>query len=295
MSVPGATTFSIIVPTYNRAAWLSRCLGAVAALDYPRDRFEVIVVDDGGRGALDPVVAPYRDRLRLRLHRQENVGPASARNTGAALASGDHLAFTDDDCTPAPGWLDRFAVATTATPKALIGGRTVNALRSNPYAGASQTLVDYITHYYTAPRRSAFFASNNLAVPAALFAEVGGFDTTFPLAAGEDREFCDRWQARGLPIRYAADANVEHHHDLGLRAFLRQHVNYGRGSYQFHRAQAAREGQRIQLEGPRFYLDLVRFPFGRQTPTMAAAQSALLVVAQAANAAGFAAERRRAG
>ena len=74
-------------------------------LGYPQDRFEVIVVDDGSEPPMDSVVSFFRDRLELVLLSQANSGPAAARNTGAAQAKGKFLAFTDDDCTPAPDWL----------------------------------------------------------------------------------------------------------------------------------------------------------------------------------------------
>ena len=62
--------FSVIVPTYSRPAALSECLTALAALDYPPERFEVIVVDDGSDQPLDHVVYPFREKLTLQLFRQ---------------------------------------------------------------------------------------------------------------------------------------------------------------------------------------------------------------------------------
>ena len=97
--------FSIIVPTYNRPRQLADCLRALSALDYPRRRFEVIVVDDGSASPLAEVVAPFHPLFRLTLVTQDNAGPAAARNTGAALAQGEFLAFTDDDCLPSGRWL----------------------------------------------------------------------------------------------------------------------------------------------------------------------------------------------
>lgn len=59
---------------------------------------------------------------------------------------------------------------------------------------------------------TGFFASNNLAVPAGEFKRLGGFDVDFPLAAGEDRDFCARWNEAGLPSHYAPDARIWHRH-----------------------------------------------------------------------------------
>ncbi|HSW49772.1 MAG TPA: glycosyltransferase, partial [Bryobacteraceae bacterium] len=69
--------FSIVIPTYERSPSLRRLLEAVADLDYPRDRFEVVVVDDGTEVPLGPVVAGFQERFQLRLLRQRNSGPAA--------------------------------------------------------------------------------------------------------------------------------------------------------------------------------------------------------------------------
>lgn len=97
--------FSLIIPTYARPKQLGNCLESLTQLIAPRSGFEIIIVDDGNPESLEPVVAPFREKLNLRLLRQENGGPAKARNTGAAAARGRHLAFTDDDCRPEPNWL----------------------------------------------------------------------------------------------------------------------------------------------------------------------------------------------
>src|SRR5204863_3960920 len=89
---------TIVVPTHERPAALAACLESLVALDYPREDFEVVVVDDGGRTPLEPLLDPVRNRLDVRLVRQERAGPAAARNAGAEHAQGDLLLFTDDDC-----------------------------------------------------------------------------------------------------------------------------------------------------------------------------------------------------
>src|SRR5262249_39896599 len=144
---------------------LKACLTALAHLDYPQKHFEVIVVDDGGKSPLEAVVATYADRLDLLLLRQSHAGPAAARNTGAAHAKGQFLAFTDDDCRPATDWLRAFAMRFATAPDHAIGGRTLNALVDNPYATASQLIIDFVyAHYNADPSQARFFASNNLAL-----------------------------------------------------------------------------------------------------------------------------------
>ena len=158
--------FSIIIPTYERPRQLATCLQALTRLSYPPDRFEAIVVDDGSEKPLNGVVDPLRHRLEVVLLSQPNAGPATARNTGAAQARGRFLVFTDDDCTPAPNWLNTLAKRFAATPDCAIGGRTLNKLPNNPFSAASQILIDYLYDFYNSdPNQAHFFASNNLALP----------------------------------------------------------------------------------------------------------------------------------
>ena len=231
--------FSVIVPTYNRPRQLADCLWALSDLDYPRQRFEVIVVDDGGDTPLTDVVAAFQSLFRLTLVTQENAGPGAARNTGAACAQGSFLAFTDDDCLPAGHWLKALAARFAADPRQAVAGRTINALPHNPFATASQIIIDMVHAYYNAdPRKARFSASNNLALPTDLFRSLGGFDETF--RTSEDRDLIDRWLHRGHRLIYAPEVLVYHAHLLTWRGYCRLHFSYGQGAFRFHRVRARR-------------------------------------------------------
>ena len=88
------------------------------------------------------------------------------------------------------------------------------------------------------------FRANNLALPEDRFRAIGGFDTIFPLAASEDREFCDRWLHHGFQMTYAPEAVVYHARALTFRSFWRQHFKYGRGAFHFHQVRARLGGRR---------------------------------------------------
>lgn len=281
-------SLSIIIPTYARPERLASCLQSLSRLDYPRDRFQVIVVDDGSETAPETVVEGFRERFDVTLLTQSRQGPATARNTGALRAKGQFLAFTDDDCEPAANWLKALASRFAETPDCAVGGRTLNALEKNPYSVASQMLVDYLYRYYNKdPHKAIFFTSNNLALPADRFRTIGGFDATFRRAAGEDREFCDRWIHRGYRMIYAPEAVVSHSHFLNSRGFCRQHFNWGQGAFHFHQLSASREQGGLRLEPFRFYLNLLRYPFSQMQALQALLLTTSLVISQAANAAGF--------
>jgi GT2 family glycosyltransferase len=285
--------FSIIIPTCGRPRQLTACIQSLAALRFPRDQFEVVVVDDGDDISLDGIVAPFCNTLELRLIRQANAGPAIARNTGGLHATGEFLAFTDDDCAPAPGWLTALVRHFAKHPDWMIGGRTINALPDNPYSTASQLLVDYLYGYYNAKSEDAvFFTSNNLALSAHHFRAVGGFDQRFPIAAAEDREFCDRWISTGHRMVYAPDAIVYHSHSLTCRKFLQQHFGYGRGAYAYHRIRAERGAGAVKVEPLSFYSQLLKYPLSQSHhKDQAVILTALLLGTQVLNAAGFFWER----
>jgi cellulose synthase/poly-beta-1,6-N-acetylglucosamine synthase-like glycosyltransferase len=278
---------SVIVPTRGRPEQLAECLSALAALDYPRDRLEAIVVDDGGgESALEPLLTSLGNRLEIRLIRRVRGGPAAARNTGADQARGELLLFTDDDCRPAPDWLRRLAEEHADAPDVAIGGHTHNALPANPYATVSQLIIDAGYARHNVDRSDArFFTSNNLAVPATGYHQLGGFTAQF--TTSEDRDFCDRWVESGRRMHYVPAAVVHHAHRLTLRGFWRQHFAYGRGARQFHREHRMRTGARIELE-PGFYGGLHRTAWrGRRLPEALKLQL-IIVVWHVANAAGFA-------
>lgn len=279
--------FSIVIPTYNRPERLASCLKAIAKLNYPRDLFEVIVVDDGSKTPLDSVVKPLQEEIKIKLLRQANAGPAAARNRGAAEAQGEFLAFTDDDCQPTADWLTKFAASFADAPQAMLGGKTINALANNPFSTASQKLIDYLYEYYNpAKGKDAFFASNNIAMPTANFKALNGFDVSFPLAAAEDRDFCDRWN-RAYPMVYVPEAQIAHYHKLDLASFWRQHFGYGRGAFCFHQIRSQRAAKEIEVEPLSFYFDLLSYPFEDTSEQPKILISVLFFLSQVANVAGF--------
>lgn len=291
---PGDTTspgtrFSVIIATFNRPDELTQCIRAIAGLQYPRDGFEVIVVNDGGAsGRLDHLAGIAGD-VDLRLVSKPNAGPGAARNAGAAVARGEFLAFVDDDCLPPPDWLTRLAAAVEKYPDALIGGRTINALNGNLFSQASQTLVDYVYAYYNEPgaSRNEFFASNNMTLSADAFRAMGGFDELFRTA--EDRELCNRWWTSGGKFRYEPEILMHHAHRLNLLSLHRQHFGYGRGALPYWEKSGSGGVRGINIEPLSFYAGMLTFPFkkGDRFPVLV---SALILFTQVSNAAGFAYE-----
>lgn len=281
---PDAPFLSVIVPTFLRPANLAGCLEALAAQRYPRDRFEVIVVDDGSGQPPHDVVGALRARLTVLLVEGPHGGPALARNIGASRACGSALVFTDDDCRPHPEWLAAIAARLGADPTAGVGGRVINELAGNWYSEASQAVVSYVYEYYAGTPES-FFCTDNLALSASGFRAIGGFDVISVGLTGEDRDLCERWRASGRPLTYAPEAIVLHAHALTLRTFLRQHWRYGRDAVDVYRNRRHRTGRAARPE-LHFYAGLLASPFRAGFGVSAPCIALLIGASQIAYAAG---------
>jgi cellulose synthase/poly-beta-1,6-N-acetylglucosamine synthase-like glycosyltransferase len=233
--------FSVVIPTFNRPVRLVACLESLTRLDY--EAWELIVVNDGGEHSFTAVSNQLCRRLPLRLATIGQRGPAAARNYGASLARGTHLAFTDDDCRLPPDWLRRLAVQFQADPElAAVGGRplTPQSILQHPDALGSrvwQFLNDFLNQYLVDAQGNALLLlSNNVAYQREAFTALGGFDETFPLAAAEDMELGYRLLAQGYRQRYVPDITVWHDHQMNGWGHLRQQFRYGRGAHFFYMA-----------------------------------------------------------
>jgi len=277
--------FSIIVPMYNRPERLADCLKSLSRLDYPPNRFEVIVVDDGSHVSPEPVVAPFLGCFDVTLVTQKHCGPGAARNNGAARARGEFLAFTDSDCMPASNWLQNLAALFAGEPGHAIGGQTLNFPSDNLYSTACQTMRDVVYAYYNPQHgKMQFFPSSNLAMPADRFHAIGGFDPTF--TKSEDRELCNRWQHRGFHMTYAPEVVVYHDHPYTFQTFWRRYFNGGRFAFRFHQTAAGRGTRSLGVDF-KFYLNLFRNLFSQEQGSRAFWAAVLLMVSQIANATGF--------
>ncbi len=227
---------SVIVCTRNGHRTLGACLGALARQSY--ERYEVIVVDDGSRPGLAALCGGFAG---VRYLRQEASGLGVARNAGASVAEGSILAYTDDDCIPETDWLsflvrafDDPAVGAAGGPN--VAPRPVTAAQAcviaAPGAPAQVLLND---------REAEHIPGCNLAVRAAVFAEVSGFGAEYH-AAGDDVDFCWKVLSRGWRIAPVPSAVVWHYRRFTVRAYLRQQAGYGKAEALLMRSHRDRFG-----------------------------------------------------
>ena len=258
--------FSIVIPTYNRKDLLRRCLAAATNQDYPD--YEVIVVDDGSTDGTGEMV--QREFPQVRYIRQEpNRGPAAARNRGIEAATGEIIAFTDDDCEPPLDWLSELA----AGFERYLEAGAVGGIQEAPKAVQQHNLLARYEQFLTrrvygvgehpVVGRPAPGGTNNLAVRRDLLQRLGGFDETFPVAAGEDADLLHRLADLGY-VTVCLPLKVTHHQAYTWPAFLRQQVRRGVGAAYFHRkrgeqAPLLREWLRLLATPLVFLRDLLRW------------------------------------
>ena len=244
---------SVIIPTRDRPEAVAACLDSLARQTLPRERYEVIVVVDGGAMLPAGVETAAAKRLQLSVIHQHPEGPAAARNRGASLAKGRWLVFTDDDCLPDATWLSEMRDAAACHAKCVLGGETYSGPSDGAFTRASQTLIDAVLAQCNRSGAPAtFFPSNNLAVAADSFQTLGGFSPDYRMAAGEDRDFCRRWLAAGGEVTSVPLARVHHDQRLTFRRFVRQQFRYGAAAHRFRRtvpAAPVRGGRAVRVLG----------------------------------------------
>ncbi len=220
-----STSTAVVIATYNRAGLLERCLRALAQQTWTPD--QVIVVDDGSTDGTQVLLNAWVTcgNLPILALRQENTGPAAARNRGIRAAEADFVAFTDDDCEPDPGWLEALAETLAAAPPgyAGIGGRVLPA-----HTGL---VADYMTFHriLEPPNSCSYLVTANCLYRRGVLVEVGGFDERVAWPGGEDPGLSSKVTDAGYRLGYCEQAVVRHHYREGLRAFARTFFRYGRG------------------------------------------------------------------
>lgn len=191
---------SVIVPVRNAAATLPRALAALARQDL-REAYEVLVVDNGSDDGSADIAEQAGGPVRV--VRQENLGPAAARNRGAALARGTALAFTDADCYPEAGWLRAGLAALEGRDLVQGGVRPDPEARRAPF---DRTL--------RVGRESGLYETANLFVSRETFERLGGFESVVAPTAespfGEDVWFGWRVRRLGGETGFSSDAVVHH-------------------------------------------------------------------------------------
>ena len=221
-----APLVSIIIPVRNRPKDISQCLDSLTRIDYPLNRTEIIVVDDGSTDETPKVVSRFAvGLLALKEHRQASY----CRNLAARTASGEILAFLDSDCVADRLWLRELVPAFLESNLGVLGGLVDSSrheTRLDHYEAVKSSL-RVSPWYRRSDQGDRFFyvPSCNLLTPRRLFLSLGGFRED--LHVGEDVDYCWRVQDRGYRIEYRPVGKVYHGHRNHPWPFCRRRFEYG--------------------------------------------------------------------
>jgi GT2 family glycosyltransferase len=214
--------FSVIVCTRNGRERIGTCLEAVGKL--AGGPHETIVVDDGSDDGTADFVAEHFPWVKLL--RLDPCGLSAARNAGTAAASGEILAFTDDDCAPDQEWLARLARVFADGRFAAAGGPNLPPRPRTWREAVVCSVPGAPSHVMLDDEEAEHLPGCNLAVTKAAFDAIDGFDPRFR-TAGDDVDFCWRLRAAGCRLGFSPGAFVWHWRRPSIRAFLRQQLGYG--------------------------------------------------------------------
>jgi len=213
--------FSVIICTRNGADRLATCLKACRQIDYPD--FEIIVVNDGSTDG----TAAFLDRQKdLRVFHLEPSGLSAARNDGAKHATGEILAFTDDDCRPDEQWLSWLARAYSESSHAAIGGPNLPPTPDSLGLALTTAAPGAPTHVMLDDTTAEHLPGCHLSVKKSAFEKIGGFDAIFH-TAGDDVDFCWRLRDAGLSLGFSGASFVWHHRRATPWKYLKQQMGYG--------------------------------------------------------------------
>ena len=178
---------SVCIPSHDRPARLRALLEALDAQTLPRERFEVVVCHDSSGPGTDDVLAAHGAEVVVLREPPDSCGPARKRNRAWRRASAPVLVFTDDDCRPAPGWLEEVLAAVQAHPDAVVSGTT----RPDPLEADLLDRPFARTQDIDPPAR--WGQTCNIAYPRDVLERLGGFDeASFGVVAGEDTDLLMR-------------------------------------------------------------------------------------------------------
>jgi GT2 family glycosyltransferase len=254
---------SVIVCTHNGSRTLPQCLERLAVLSYPD--YEVIVVDDGSSDGSPDIARAHGAALVQTEHR----GLSSARNAGVAEATGEIVAFLDDDAYPDRDWLHYVAASLRANTHAGMGGPNIAPEDDGFVAECVAAAPGAPIHVLISDREAEHVPGCNMAFRKSALEEIGGFDERFRVA-GDDVDVCWRLQESGRTLGFSAGAVVMHRRRDSVRRYLRQQYGYGKAEAllerkwpsRYNRAGSSRWSGRIYdppASGPGRRRPLVRY------------------------------------
>lgn len=221
MPPPSLIKVTVAIPTYNRADFLRQTLAGLVEQQFPKDHFEILVLDNNSRDHTRAVVAEFASAHPAPRYIQETQqGLDYARNRAIAEARGEVIVFGDDDILVRPDWLAQMVVPLLADE----GTRRIGAVGGEVIPVFPDGLPDWVREWHsplafradTGPLEAKHSPMGaNLAFPKWVFDQLGRFHTALDRAAGNyfsggDSEMIRRVRQAGFEVWFSPGAAVQH-------------------------------------------------------------------------------------
>ena len=216
---------SVVVCTHNGSRTVRECCDGLGKLEYPN--YEVVVVDDGSTDATAGIVQESAQELGFRLIRTANHGLSHARNVGLEAATGEIVAYIDDDAYPDPHWLTHLAFTFLRTPHVGVGGPNIPPDDRGWIADCVANSPGGPVHLLLTDSQAEHIPGCNMAFRRDALRAIGGFDPHLRVA-GDDVDVCWRLQHQGWTLGVNPAAMVFHHRRNSIRAYWKQQMGYGK-------------------------------------------------------------------
>ena len=224
--------YSIIVPSFNRKDEINDLINSILQLNFPGERFELIIADDGSTDGTDVLVKQFQNKkeIPLKYLSQQNQGPGAARNMGMENAMGDFYIFIDSDCTVDKNWLSEIDLELQKSKAAAFGGPD-NCRQDFPplLKAINYSMTSFITtggiRGHKNKKLGKFYPrSFNMGLSSELYRKIGGFGS---LRHGQDIEFSNRIIKSGAKVVHIEKAIVFHKRRTSITKFFKQVYNWG--------------------------------------------------------------------
>jgi len=200
---------SIVIPTYNQKEILAKALDCLILQDYPKDQYEIVVVDDGSSdGTRGMVRSKMGSKVDWRYLYQRHRGPHFARNLGIEKAQGEIIIFVDSDIFVAPNFISEHVKFHQKFGDDVVSGPVARTDRLNHIFGDSgKRKLRKLSFVFSLPS----FITSNLSVRKKILIRVGGFDEEFTGFGWHDWELGLRLKKLGLKAKMNINAMVYHY------------------------------------------------------------------------------------
>jgi glycosyltransferase involved in cell wall biosynthesis len=208
---------SVVIPTYNRARYLKSSLSSLEYQTFDKDKFEVIIIDDGSDDGTKKISQGFNRTLNINYAYQPHLGVSKARNLGIKKAQGEVIVFFDDDAIADKRWLEN--IEAIMKQEDIVVGR-IEPIHNNIW--------QYFAPHYdhgNKPVEVEVLLEGNCAIATKVFKEIGGFDEKLTYGH-EGEEFVSR-ASKQYKIIYYPEMVIKHDYAFGLYNYLKKQFRFG--------------------------------------------------------------------